>query len=124
MKLVITNLDSKVKQEQLRKAAEAFGKVESVLIVNDIETGKPTGVAYIHMGSRQDGEAALEGLKGMEFNEAKIEIREGEDNVESHNHKKFFSGNGGKSQSFKSGGYQGGNVRKVMKGGGGANRGR
>ncbi|MDH5718026.1 MAG: RNA-binding protein [Spirochaetia bacterium] len=78
MKIFVKNLSEKVKAEELRKAAEEFGEIESVSIVKDPKTEKSLGIAYIETTSKEDGKAVIKGLKGIEFNGKKLTVKEAE----------------------------------------------
>jgi RNA recognition motif-containing protein len=123
MKIFVKNLDESVSSNDLMQAAEKFGEVETLNIVNDVKTGKSMGIAYIEMSTREESLTAIEGLNGLEIKGKKISAQE----ASSEPVKKDLQGSHGKpsqgSSSFpgkKGGGFKGTN----FKGGGGAARGR
>ncbi len=121
MKIFVKNLSEKVKSSDLRKAAEEFGKVLSVSIINDIETGKPSGIAYIEMATKEEGNAALKGLKGLELKEKKITVKEAAPEVASKKGGSRPAGAVGGSQGRHG---RGGGFGQAGRFKGGANRGR
>ena len=49
MKIYVGNLSYGVTKEDLQKEFEAFGKVESVAMITDRDTGQSKGFAFIEM---------------------------------------------------------------------------
>lgn len=121
MKIFIKNLSEEVDAKELREAAEEFGKVNSVAIINDVESGKPSGIAYIEMASKAESEAAIKGLKGLELKGKKITAKEAAPEATSKD--KAATSNSGGFGSFKSG-RTGGGFGQAGRFKGGANRGR
>ena len=124
MRILIKELAEEVTQQDLLHAAKEFGRVNSVTLVRDVETRKPNGTGYIEMASEEEGEAAMEGLRGLELKGQKITVEKSEGElVQKHSaatsHK---SGLPGAGSSFGRG--RGGSHSSRLKGGGGASRGR
>ncbi len=76
MNIYVGNLPYTISEDNLRKAFAAFGTVVSVRIVNDRETGKPRGFAFVEMGSKAEGEAAIAGLDGKDLAGRTLSIKE------------------------------------------------
>ena len=76
--IYVGNLSLDITEEQLKSFFQAFGKVQSVAIMNDkyIGSGQPRGYGYIEMASKSEGEAAIAGLKGTVINDHLINIVE------------------------------------------------
>ena len=64
MRLYITNLRSKVTDDDLRKLFETQGKVAAAEIVKTLTTNEPTGLGIVEMDSTSDATAALKELDG------------------------------------------------------------
>jgi cold-inducible RNA-binding protein len=64
MKIYVGNLDYDVTEDQLRTEFSAFGKVDSVSMISDRDTGRSKGFAFIEMTSIPEGQAAIEGMNG------------------------------------------------------------
>ena len=64
MRLYITNLRSKVTDDDLRKLFETQGKVASAKIVKTLTTNEPTGLGIVEMESPSDATTALKELDG------------------------------------------------------------
>lgn len=85
MKLYVGNLPYNFGAQELKNLFATFGTVVNATVVTDRDTGQSRGFAFVEMSSRQQGEAAIEGLNGQKqggrsliVNEAKPqEKREG-----------------------------------------------
>jgi len=55
-----------------------FGKVESVTLISDRETGKPRGFGYVEM-SDPEAASAIQGLNGREFEGRTLKVIEAEE---------------------------------------------
>jgi cold-inducible RNA-binding protein len=76
MKLYVGNLSYDTSEEELRKAFEGFGTVESVTVVTDKYTGKSKGFAFVEMSSREEAQAAISGLNGTQLGDRTLKIDE------------------------------------------------
>ena len=74
MKIYISNISSEVTEEDLRRAFEFFGKVDSVSVVCDESTGKSTDCAFVEMPSDLEALAALSSLSNSELNGNRIQV--------------------------------------------------
>lgn len=64
MKLYVGNLSFHTTSDDLQAAFEAFGAVAGVALISDRLTGRSRGFAFVTMGSRAEGQAAIDGLQG------------------------------------------------------------
>ena len=112
MKLYLGNLSYEVTEDDLRQALEAFGQVESVTILKDRDSGRPKGFGFAEMASKEEGQAAIEGLNGKELKGRALNVNEARPRTEN---------SGGRSGGR--GGYGGGGGRGGYGGGGGGGRG-
>jgi cold-inducible RNA-binding protein len=69
MKIYAGNLDYQVTEDELRTEFSAFGKVDSVAMITDRDTGRSKGFAFIEMPSVQEGQAAITGMNGKALKE-------------------------------------------------------
>ncbi|OGQ90632.1 MAG: RNA-binding protein, partial [Deltaproteobacteria bacterium RIFOXYC2_FULL_48_10] len=76
MKLYLGNLSYEVTEDDLRQALEAFGQVESVTILKDRDSGRPKGFGFAEMASKEEGQAAIEGLNGKELKGRALNVNE------------------------------------------------
>jgi RNA recognition motif-containing protein len=67
MDIYVGSLPYDVTEDELRKAFQGFGSVESANIVKDKFTGKSKGFGFVQMPSKEDAEAAIDGLNGKDF---------------------------------------------------------
>ncbi len=66
-KLYVGNMSFETTESDLRDAFAAYGEVQSVNVVEDRETGRPRGFAFIEMGSDAEAQAAVDGLNGQDL---------------------------------------------------------
>lgn len=122
MKLYVGNLSYETKDADLEKAFEAFGRVDSAIVLIDKLNGRSKGFGFVEMASKDEGLAAIEGLNEKELNGRTLTVNEARpktDHKSGFSSKSGFSGNrGGKGGFSGSRGPQGG------KGGQSGNRGR
>ncbi len=64
MILYVGNVYFGLTEDQLREIFERYGKVESVKIMTDRETGRSRGYGFIEMENDQDAELAKNELNG------------------------------------------------------------
>ena len=76
MKIYAGNLSYETTEEDLKKAFESYGAVESVTIIRDRETGRSKGFGFIEMSSGAEARSAIEGLKGFEINGRALNVNE------------------------------------------------
>jgi RNA recognition motif-containing protein len=113
MKIYAGNLAYDVTKEELQKEFEAFGKVESVSMITDRDTGKSKGFAFVEMPVLSEGQAAVAGLNGKTIKERALVVNPARARTEDRGG--GYGGRGG------GGGGYGGNRRG---GGGGYDRNR
>lgn len=111
MKIYVGNMNFQTSEEQLRDLFEQYGTVDEVAIINDRETGRPRGFAFITMANDEDGQRAIEELGGQEFDGRTLNVNEARP--------KTGGGGGGGG-----GGYGGGGGGRGRGGGGGRGGGR
>jgi RNA recognition motif-containing protein len=102
MKLYVGNMSYETTEEDLRLACEAFGKVESVTIIKDKDSGEPKGFGFVEMSSKSDGQAVIEGLNGKELKGRTLNVNEARPRTGN------FGGSPGGYGGGKGGGYGGG----------------
>ena len=76
MKLYVGNLSFNTTAADLQAAFEPFGAVVEVALINDRETGRSRGFAFVTMGSRAEGQAAIDGLQGRELDGRALSVNE------------------------------------------------
>jgi RNA recognition motif-containing protein len=120
MNIYVGNLSNEVSEEDLRHAFEAFGKIESASLIKDRDSGRSKGFGFVEMASKQEGQAAMEGLNGTELKGKALAVNEARPRDAKRGGKGGFkggkSGGHGDNKSEYTGVYGGGKV--------GGNRGR
>ena len=67
MNIFVGNLARDVTEEDLKAQFAPFGEVSSVALIKDKYSGQPKGFAFVEMANKEEGEAALAGLKGKKL---------------------------------------------------------
>jgi RNA recognition motif-containing protein len=67
MNIYVGNLPYQVTEEDLRKAFEAFGRVESAKIIMDMYSGRSKGFGFVEMPDEGEANSAIEGLNGKDL---------------------------------------------------------
>ncbi len=109
MNIYAGNLSRDVTEDDLRQAFEAFGQVESVNLVKDRFSGEPRGFGFVTMPSRNEAQAAIDGLNSKDLKGRDINVNEARPRTENRR-------GGGRRGSF-------GSNRGDRQGGSGPSRG-
>lgn len=64
MKIYVGNLSYETTEDELRTEFTAFGKVDSVSLITDRDTGRAKGFAFVEMPVLSEGQAAMTALNG------------------------------------------------------------
>ena len=103
LRIYAGNLSYDTSEQDLREAFEAHGQVQEVSMIQDRDTGRPKGFAFVEMPTSEEAQAAITALNGTELAGRSITVNEAKPRAE-----RSFGGGGG------GGGYGGG-----RRGGGG-----
>jgi RNA recognition motif-containing protein len=76
MKIYVGNMSFDSNEAELRKAFEAHGKVDTVSIINDRDTGRPKGFGFVEMSNDAEAKAAIEALNGKDFMGRTLNVNE------------------------------------------------
>lgn len=76
MKIYVGNLSRDVTDEDLLKAFESFGKVESATVVKDKFTGESRGFGFVEMPSASEAQSAINGMNGKELKGRAVNVNE------------------------------------------------
>ena len=104
-KLYVGNLSFRTTSEELKDAFAAVGTVESASVIEDRDTGRSRGFAFVEMATPEEAAAAIEQFNGKDFGGRNLTVNEAKPRED----------RGGRGGGYR-GGYGGG-------GGGGRDRG-
>jgi cold-inducible RNA-binding protein len=76
MKIYVGNLSYNTTQASLEEQFGAYGQVEEVAIINDRETGRPRGFAFVTMVNDAEGHQAIEAMNGVELDGRTLTVNE------------------------------------------------
>src|SRR5271169_4275042 len=76
--IYVGNLPFSATEEEIRGLFEKHGKVESVKLINDRETGRPRGFAFVDMSSA-DAQTAIAQLNGFNMGGRPLRVNEAQE---------------------------------------------
>lgn len=115
-KLYVGNLPFSADENELESIFGQYGKLDSVTIVRDRDSGQPRGFAFVEFGDDAAAEAAIAGTNGMQVGGRALAVNEARPQAPR-------SGGGGGRGGYGGGRPGGGGGRGGYGGGGGRDRG-
>ena len=103
-KLYVGNLAFQTTNQQLQDLFAQAGTVESASIVEDRETGRSRGFAFVEMSSNAEAAAAIDQFNGKDLGGRALKVNEAKPREPRNN-------SGGRNFGSNRGGYGGGNDR-------------
>jgi RNA recognition motif-containing protein len=76
MNIYVGNLSYEVTEEDLKKAFEVFGDVDTVKVIKDNYTGRSKGFGFVEMPSKSEAQSAIEGLNGKDLKGRSLNVNE------------------------------------------------
>jgi len=76
MKIFVGNLSRDVSDEDLLRAFESFGGVESATVVKDKFTGESRGFGFVEMPAVSEARSAITGMNGKELKGRTVNVNE------------------------------------------------
>ena len=76
MNIYVGNLSPSVTEDDLKEAFEAFGQLTSVNVIKDKFSGEPRGFGFVEMASKDEAQAAIEGLNGSDLKGQSLNVNE------------------------------------------------
>ena len=114
MKLYVGNLAFQTTSQELQELFAQAGTVQSASVVEDRETGRSRGFAFVEMSSNAEGAAAIDQFNGKELGGRALKVNEAKP-------RENRSGGGGGGRNF-GGGNRGGGFRGNQGNSGGGHR--
>lgn len=74
--IYVGNLSYQATDDDLRSAFEAYGSVSSVNIIQDRETGRSRGFAFVEMDNAEEAKSAIDGLNQQEIAGRSVTVNE------------------------------------------------
>ncbi len=90
MRIYVGNFGFDTREQELREAFEAHGAVQEVSMIQDRDTGRSKGFAFVEMPASAEAQAAISALSGKEFGGRPITVNEARPRQE-----RSFGGGGG-----------------------------
>ncbi len=98
--IYVGNLSHDAKDDDLQKAFEAFGKVESVNIIKDKFSGRSRGFGFVDMPNKDEAQAAIAGMSGKEFMGRALNVNEARPRTDSSDRRGGGGRGGGGRRSW------------------------
>jgi len=76
MKLYVGNMSFDTSEDDLRKAFEAHGTVDSIAIITDRDTGRPKGFGFVEMPNDDEARTAIENLNEKDLMGRTLKVNE------------------------------------------------
>ena len=96
MKIYVGNMPYEMTEDDLRKAFEAHGQVDSVAVITDKFTGRAKGFGFVEMPNGAEAQAAIDALNGKDFMGRALKVNEARPRAEG-------SRNGGRRADWRGG---------------------
>ena len=78
-KIYIGNLPFSSTEDELRAVFERHGRVESVSVITDRDSGRPRGFAFVEMDEASAADDAIRALDGSELGGRSLRVNEAQD---------------------------------------------
>lgn len=108
MKLYVGNLSFDTTQQDLEQIFGEIGTVESTNIIEDRDTGRSRGFAFVEMSSKEEGQNAIAQLNGKEISGRSLTVNEAKPREDRGGGGGGRGGYGGGGNRGGGGGYGGG----------------
>src|SRR5258707_11215120 len=112
-KLYVGNLSFRTTGDELRDAFAAVGSVESASVIEDRDTGRSRGFAFVEMATAEEAAAAIEQFNGKEFGGRNLTVNEAKPRAERGGRGGGYGGRRAGGGCGGGGGEGGGGVEKT-----------
>lgn len=76
MKLYVGNMSYDTTDDDLRKAFEEHGTVDSVAVISDRHSGRSKGFGFVEMSDDEEAKAAMESMNENDFMGRTLKVNE------------------------------------------------
>ena len=76
MKIYVGNMSFETSEDDLRKAFEAHGTVDSVAIISDKYSGQSKGFGFVEMSNATEAKTAMESLNDSDLQGRTLKVNE------------------------------------------------
>jgi len=76
MNIYIGNLSYRVREDDLRRALEEYGTVDSVRLIKDRDTGRSKGYAFVEMPNDDEALNVIRGMNETDFQGRQMVVKE------------------------------------------------
>jgi RNA recognition motif-containing protein len=97
MNVYVGNLSYDLGEEDLKKAFEEFGQVESAKIITDTYSGRSKGFGFVEMSDEAQAQSAIDGLNGKDLKGRALNVNQARPRSEGRRGSKQRRGGGRRS---------------------------
>jgi len=97
MNIYVGNLSYDISEEDLKKAFEEFGQVESAKIITDMYSGRSKGFGFVEMSNEAEAQSAIDGLNGKDLKGRTLNVNQARPRSEGRRGSKQRRGGGRRS---------------------------
>ena len=114
MRIYIANLPYDTTEAEVEEKFAAYGRVESVDIIEDHKTGKSRGFAFVLMPTFSEARAAVEGLNGTTIGDRTVDVSRAkpQNSGNDNNRMSYGKKRTGNSRGFGGRGFGGGRMKR------------
>ena len=92
MNIYVGNISYEVTEEDLQKAFEGYGQIESIKIIKDNYSGRSKGFGFVEMPKNADAQSAINGLNDKEIKGRTIKVNAARPRTENRGGRGGFGG--------------------------------
>jgi RNA recognition motif-containing protein len=89
MNLYVGNLSFSTTEKELETVFSEFGTVDSIRVINDRDTGRSKGFAFVEMNNNQEAKAAMADINDKEIDGRNLKVNEAKPREDRFSRNKF-----------------------------------